>query len=117
MPLQFSQDSLPITNFGECHVATVLLVDTSSSMYGAPITELNKGLVEFGDALQNDSLAQGRAEVCVISFNSSVQTEMSFRPAADYDHGPARGHHNRRHSPAADRCRVRCIWCRRNASW
>lgn len=85
MPLQFSQDPLPITNFGERHVACVLLVDTSGSMSGTPISELNKGLVEFGDALQNDSLAQGRAEVCVISFNSSVQTEMSFRPAADYE--------------------------------
>lgn len=85
MPLQFSQDPLPITNFGERHIAAVLLVDTSSSMSGDPIDELNRGLVAFGDALQNDSLAQGRAEVCVISFNSSVQTEMSFRPAADYE--------------------------------
>ena len=85
MPLQFTQDPLPITNFGERHVAAVLLVDTSSSMSGAPIDELNKGLIEFGDALQLDSLAQGRAEVCIISFNSSVQTEMSFRPAIDYE--------------------------------
>ena len=85
MPLQFSQDPLPITNFGECHAACVLLVDTSGSMSGTPISELNKGLIEFGDALQNDSLAQGRAEFCVISFNSSVQTEMSFRPATDYE--------------------------------
>lgn len=85
MPLQFSQDPLPITNFGERHVAAVLLVDTSGSMSGSPIAELNQGLVEFGNALQNDSLAQGRAEVCIISFNSSVQTEMSFRPATDYE--------------------------------
>ena len=74
MPLQFSQDPLPITNFGERHVAAVLLVDTSSSMSDAPIAELNQGLIDFGDALQNDSLALGRAEVCIISFNSSVQT-------------------------------------------
>lgn len=85
MPLHFAQDPLPITNFGERHVAAVLLVDTSSSMSGTPISELNQGLVEFGNALQADSLAQGRAEVCIISFNSSVQTEMSFRPAVDYE--------------------------------
>lgn len=85
MPLQFSQDPLPITNFGERHVAAVLLVDTSGSMSDDPIAELNQGLIDFGDALQNDSLALGRAEVCIISFNSSVQTEMSFRPASEYE--------------------------------
>lgn len=85
MPLQFTQDPLPITNCGERHVACVLLVDTSSSMSGAAIDELNKGLVEFGVALQSDSLAQGRAEICIISFNSSVRTQLGFRPAADYE--------------------------------
>lgn len=84
MPVKFSADPLPITNQGERHVPAVLLVDTSGSMSGAPISELNQGLVEFGQALQEDSLALGRAEVCVISFNSNVETEMSFRPAADY---------------------------------
>lgn len=84
MSVQFSKDPLPITNQGERHVPAVLLVDTSSSMSGAPIDELNQGLIEFGQALQEDSLALGRAEVCVISFNSDVQTEMSFRPATDY---------------------------------
>lgn len=85
MPVPFNLDPLPITNYGERHIAAVLLVDTSGSMGGAPINELNQGLKAFGDALQNDSLALGRAEVCVISFNSTVQTEMSFRPAANYE--------------------------------
>lgn len=84
MPVQFSTDPLPITNQGERHVPAVLLVDTSGSMSGTPIAELNQGLVAFGQALQEDSLALGRAEVCVISFNSNVETEMSFRPATDY---------------------------------
>ncbi len=85
MPLHFSQDPLPIANQGERHIAAVLAVDISGSMAGAPIEELNRGLAAFGEALQKDSLACGRAEVCIISFNSSVQTEMSFRPAAEYD--------------------------------
>lgn len=84
MPYQFN-DPMPIINMGERHIPAVLLVDTSGSMSGTPIAELNQGLVEFGQALQDDSLALGRAEVCIISFNSSVQTEMSFRPAADYE--------------------------------
>lgn len=84
MPVQFSTDPLPVTNPGERHVPAVLLVDTSKSMSGAPIDELNQGLIDFGQGLQEDSLALGRAEVCVISFNSNVQTEMGFRPATNY---------------------------------
>lgn len=84
MPVQFTRDPLPISNMGERHVPVVLLVDISGSMAGAPIDELNQGLVEFGQALQEDSLALGRAEVCIISFNSYVQTEMGFRPATEY---------------------------------
>lgn len=85
MPVPFTTDPLPSTNPGERHVAAVLLLDISGSMNGAPIEELNQGLIEFGNALQEDSMALGRADVCVISFNSSVQTEMSFRPASQYE--------------------------------
>ena len=85
MTVQFSRDPLPIANHGERHVPAVLLVDTSDSMSGVPINELNQGLVEFGIALHEDSLALGRAEICIISFNSTVQLEMSFRPAANYE--------------------------------
>lgn len=85
MPVQFTKDPLPVTNRGERHIPAVLLVDTSGSMSGEPIAELNRGLVAFGDALQEDTLALGRAEVSVISFNSTVQTEMGFRPASEYE--------------------------------
>lgn len=84
MTVKFSADPLPVVNQGERHVPAVLLVDTSGSMAGASIDELNRGLVEFGEALAEDSLAFGRTEVCVISFNSSVHTEIGFRPASGY---------------------------------
>ena len=85
MPIFNNHDPLPPIHPGECHVACALAVDNSSSMSGNPIAELNSGLVEFGNALEQDPLAQGRAEVTVISFNSSVNTEMSFRPATEYE--------------------------------
>lgn len=85
MPVQFTTDPLPVQNLGERHIPAVLLVDISGSMAGAPITELNRALVEFGNALQEDALALGRAEICIISFHTSIQTEMGFRPAAEYD--------------------------------
>ena len=85
MPVTIKNDPLPSTNPGERHVAAVLVVDTSGSMNGAPINELNQGLKEFGIALDGDSHARGCADVCVISFNSNVQTEQSFRPATSYE--------------------------------
>ena len=56
------EDLLPVANQGERHIPAVLLVDISGSMAGASIDELNQGLIEFGQALQEDSLALGRAE-------------------------------------------------------
>ncbi|MFA5221127.1 MAG: VWA domain-containing protein [Methanoregula sp.] len=46
----------------------LLLLDTSGSMAGKPIAELNAGLRTFYDELQADSLAIKRVEVALISF-------------------------------------------------
>jgi uncharacterized protein YegL len=85
MPLSLTDNHLPPVNPGEYHVACALVVDTSKTMEGDPIDELNQGLVEFGKALALDDLAQGRTDITIISFNSAVNTEMGFRPAAEYE--------------------------------
>lgn len=46
----------------------LLLLDTSASMSGAPITELNAGLAEFQSELLADPLACRRVEVAIITF-------------------------------------------------
>ncbi|MBK1841662.1 VWA domain-containing protein [Azospirillum sp. YIM B02556] len=46
----------------------VLLLDTSGSMSGAPITELNAGLVTFKDELTSDEMAAKRVEVGIVGF-------------------------------------------------
>lgn len=84
MGVKRTEDLMPPVNCGERHVAVEMLVDTSGSMTGDPIKELNQGMTEFRTALEEDSLAMGRADVSIISFNSSVQTEMGFRPASEY---------------------------------
>lgn len=72
-------------NRGDRHIACVLLVDTSGSMtHNNRIAELNQGLVEFGKALHEDSMACGAADVSVISFNSKVETIVPFTPAQYY---------------------------------
>ncbi|HEX7975329.1 MAG TPA: VWA domain-containing protein [Anaerolineales bacterium] len=51
----------------------VLVLDTSGSMNGAPITELNEGLRAFGEALKGDQLAALRVEVAVVAFGGRVR--------------------------------------------
>ncbi len=46
----------------------LLLLDTSGSMQGNPIHELNAGLVTFKDELIADALAAKRVEVAIVTF-------------------------------------------------
>ncbi|MCC6192188.1 MAG: VWA domain-containing protein [Anaerolineales bacterium] len=54
-----------------CPVA--LALDTSGSMQGEPIRELNEGLRAFRDAIQADRLASLRVEVAIIPFGGLVR--------------------------------------------
>ena len=51
----------------------VLVLDTSYSMNGDPIGELNKGLVGFGDFLKSKNSTRFSVEVSIITFNSTVE--------------------------------------------
>src|SRR5579863_4177827 len=46
----------------------LLLLDTSGSMQGNPIRELNAGLAAFKEELMSDSLAAKRVEVGIVTF-------------------------------------------------
>ena len=67
----------------EPRCAVVLLLDTSGSMHGQPIAELNDGLKEFDRALKVDRLAALRVEVAVITFGGSVR---ALNVATDGNH-------------------------------
>jgi uncharacterized protein YegL len=54
-----------------CPVA--LLLDTSGSMQGAPIAQLNEGLRAFDQALKEDNLAALRVEVAIVTFGGRAQ--------------------------------------------
>jgi len=63
----------------------LLLLDTSTSMRGSPIAELNQGLVTFKDELMADRMATQRVEVGVLTFGpvmvqSDFQTPDQWNP-------------------------------------
>ena len=66
----------------------VLLLDTSDSMRGRPIQELNEGLKTFRDNLVRDPVASKRVDVMLITFSSVVQVVREFAPITRFDPPP-----------------------------
>ncbi len=62
----------------------VLLLDTSSSMAGEPIKELNRGLALLRQELQADPQARRAVEIAVVTFGGAVTVVNDFFPAAHF---------------------------------
>jgi uncharacterized protein YegL len=62
----------------ESRCPCVLVLDTSGSMSGEPIEELNRGLQEFQREISADSMASKRVECAVIAFGSEARLISDF---------------------------------------
>lgn len=68
----------------EPRVPCILLLDTSGSMSGDPIRELNEGLRAYKDELIADSLAAKRVEVSVLTFGGAPKVVTDFCTADQF---------------------------------
>ncbi len=79
----FYKGKLPENYEQKCPVVFVL--DVSGSMSGDPIIELNKGLAQFQEEIQDDTTARERLDIAVVSFGSDVKVEHDFKLIAEYN--------------------------------
>jgi uncharacterized protein YegL len=61
-------DNVEFADNPEPRCACLLLLDTSGSMEGTKIAQLNAGLATFAEHLRSDSMAAKRVEVAVVTF-------------------------------------------------
>jgi uncharacterized protein YegL len=85
MAEQFPFLDLELASNPEPRCPCVLLLDTSGSMGGQPITALNLGLKAYQQDLLADSLAAQRVEVAIITFGGRVQVEAPFMGAEHFN--------------------------------
>lgn len=55
-----------------------LCLDTSGSMLGAPIAELQKGIEMFYEAVNQDSQTKNACEICIVTFDSHVNVLQDY---------------------------------------
>ena len=55
-----------------------LVLDTSGSMDGAPIEELNKGVRLFMEAILEDEMTRFSADISIVTFGQIVEEELKF---------------------------------------
>ncbi len=84
----FDPDLAEFAENPEPRCPCILLLDTSGSMAGKPIEQLNAGLQAFRDALRQDKLASLRVEVSIISFGSQATLVQDFVTADQFNPVP-----------------------------
>jgi uncharacterized protein YegL len=77
--IEFDDDDIELAHNPDPRCPCILLLDTSSSMAGAPIEALNQGLQTFQNDICQDELARRRTDIAIVTFgNGGVQVVQKF---------------------------------------
>ncbi len=77
----YSELRLPeIAAANEPHLACVLLLDTSASMSGKPIKNLNEAINRFKEDVSMDEMAKKRVDVAIVEFKDDANIVQNFSP-------------------------------------
>lgn len=80
MQRTFNEDVPTIVNASEPHMACLLLLDTSGSMGGGPIDELNASLNQFKAEVCEDKTTRDVLDIAIVEFNSVHRVVQEFVP-------------------------------------
>ena len=80
----FTASGVDFATNPEPRCASVLLLDISGSMAGAPLQELQEGLAVHKDELFADTLARKRVEIAIVTFGGTVQVAQQFVTPEDF---------------------------------
>ena len=69
----------------ENRIPCVIVIDTSSSMLGQPIREVNAGIRRFFEEINSDELTALRADIAIIAFNHGHSVVVNFGADLDPD--------------------------------
>jgi uncharacterized protein YegL len=72
------EQAVAFADNGESRCPSAVVVDTSASMQGEPMEQLNAGLQQFQKELEQDDLASKRVELAIVTFNSVVDVVQDF---------------------------------------
>ena len=79
------EDRVEIANPQQPHCAAVLLLDTSYSMEGPKINQLNEGLKFFKEDILKDDLARKRLDLAVVTFGSGANIVHNFSSIEEFE--------------------------------
>lgn len=77
------EQTVEIANPQHPHCATVLVLDTSGSMSGDKIRQLNDAIRFFQEDVASDDLARKRVELALLAFGDDVRLEQGFGSVED----------------------------------
>ena len=78
MTTELIPDEIQFAENPEPRCPCVLVVDVSSSMYGAKMNQLNSGIATFAKELKADQLASLRTEVAIVTFGGHAEMPQDF---------------------------------------